>query len=52
MGTEAEVPRVRDFTVAVKELVGRRHRDILKKMQAACLYVTLNIGRTFKVATH
>ena len=38
--------------VAVKELVGRRHRDTLKKMQRACLSVTLNIARTFKVATH
>ena len=38
--------------VAVKELVERRHRDVLKKMQRACLSVTLNIARTFKVATH
>ena len=38
--------------VAVKELVGRRHRDVLKKMQRACLSVTLNIARTFKVAIH
>ena len=41
-----------DVEVAVKELVGRRHRDILKKMQRACLPITLNIARTFKVATH
>ena len=41
-----------DVEVAVKELVGRRHRDVLKKMQRACLSVTLNIARTFKVATH
>ena len=41
-----------DVEVAVKELVGRRHRDVLKKMQRACLPVTLNIARTFKVATH
>ena len=41
-----------DVEVAVKELVGWRHRDVLKKMQRACLPVTLNIARTFKVATH
>ena len=41
-----------DVEVAVKGLVGRRHRDVLKKMQRACLYVTLNIARTFKAATH
>ena len=41
-----------DVEVAVKELVGRRHRDVLKKMQMACPSVTLNIARTFKVATH
>ena len=41
-----------DVVVAMKELVGRRHRDILKKMQRVCLSVTLNIARTFKVATH
>ena len=41
-----------DVEVAVKELVGRRHRNTLKKMQRACLSVTLNIARTFKVATH
>ena len=41
-----------DVEVAVKEPVGRRHRDILKKMQRACLSVTLNTVRTFKVATH
>ena len=40
-----------DVEVAVKELVGRRHRDVLKKMQRAYLSVTLNIARTFKVAT-
>ena len=36
-----------DVEVAVKELAGR-----LKKMQKACLSATLNIARTFKVATH
>ena len=41
-----------DVEVAVKELVGRRQRDILKKMQRAYLSVTLNIARTFKVAIH
>ena len=41
-----------DVEVAVKELVGRRQRDNLKKMQRACLSVTLNIARTFKVAIH
>ncbi|XP_044162766.1 uncharacterized protein LOC122947496 [Acropora millepora] len=40
-----------DVEVAVKELVGRRHKDVLKKMQKACLSATLNIARTFKVAT-
>ena len=38
--------------VEATELVGRRHRDVLKKMQRLCLSVTLNIARTFKVATH
>ena len=41
----------RNVEVAVKELVGRRHRDTLKKMQGACLSVTLNIALTFKVVT-
>ena len=41
-----------DMEVAVKELVGRRHRDVLKKMQRACLSVTLNIAHTFEVVTH
>ena len=41
-----------DMEVAVKELVGRRHRDVPKKMQRACLSVTLRIARTFEVATH
>ena len=41
-----------DVEVAVKELVGRRHRDVLNKIQRACLSVTLNIARTFKVTTH
>ena len=41
-----------DVEVAVKELVGRRHRDDFKKMQRACPFVTLNIARTFKVATY
>ena len=34
-----------DVEVAAKELVGRRHRDVLKKMQRACLSVTPNIAR-------
>ena len=38
-----------DVEVAVKELAGRRHKDVLKKIQRAC---TLNIARPFKVATH
>ena len=29
-----------DVEVVVKELVGRHHRDVLKKMQRACLSVT------------
>ena len=41
-----------DVEVAMKQLVGRRHKDILKKMQMECLSVTLNIARTFKVPTH
>ena len=41
-----------DVEEAVKELVGKRHKDVLKKMQKVCLSVTLNIARTFKVATH
>ena len=41
-----------DVEVAVKELVGRHHKDVLKKMQRACLSATLNIVRIFKVATH
>ena len=43
---------ITDVEVAVKELVGRRHKDVLKKMQRACLSATLNIDRTFKAATH
>ena len=27
---------ITDVEVAVKELVGRRHKDVLKKMQRAC----------------
>ena len=38
--------------VEATELVGRRHRDVLKKMQRLCLSVTLNIARSFKVVTH
>ena len=41
-----------DMEVDVKELVGRRQRDVLKKMQRACLSIILNIARTFKVVTH
>ncbi|XP_022783739.1 uncharacterized protein LOC111324448 [Stylophora pistillata] len=41
-----------EVEVTLKELVGRRHRDVLKKMQRACISVTLNISRTFKVAIH
>ena len=41
-----------DMEVAVKELVGRSQRDVLKKMQRACLSIILNIARTFKVVTH
>ena len=41
-----------DMEVAVKELVGRHHKDVLRKMQRACLSATLNIARTFKLATH
>ena len=37
-----------DVKVAVKELVGRRHKDVLKNMQGACLSATLNIARTAK----
>ena len=41
-----------EVEVALKELVGRRHRDVLKKMERAYLFITLNIERTFKVAIH
>ena len=41
-----------DMEVAVKELVGRRQRDVLKKMQRACLSIIPNIARTFKIVTH
>ena len=41
-----------DMEVAVKELVGRSQRDVLKKMQRACLSIILNIAHTFKVVTH
>ena len=41
-----------DMEVDVKEVVGRRQRDVLKKMQRACLSIILNIARTFKVVTH
>ena len=68
MGAETEVPGyeisqyniivdvlggwLTDVEVAVKELVGRRHKAVLVKMQRACLSATLNIAHTFKVATH
>ena len=32
----------------MKELVGRHHRDTLKKMQRACLSITLSIARTYE----
>ena len=41
-----------EVEVAVKELVGRRHKDVHKKMQRLSLSATLKIARTFKVATH
>ena len=40
----------KDLDVTLQKLVGSKAKDVLKKMQKACLSGTLNIARTFKVA--
>ena len=40
----------KDLDVTMQKLVGSKAKDVLKKMQKACLSGTLNIARTFKVA--
>ena len=40
----------RELDVLLRELVGGRCTDVLRKMQRAVLSGTLNIARTFKVA--
>ena len=41
----------RDLEVKLKELVGSKSKGVLHSMQKAVLSGTLNISRTFKVAT-
>ena len=41
----------RDLEVKLKELVGSKSNGVLHDMQKAVLSGTLNIARTFKVAT-
>ena len=62
MGDEAEVPRLissqtflggwsKDLNATLQKLVGNRAKDVLRKMQRACLSGTLNVAHTFKVGT-
>ena len=39
----------RDLEVELKELVGRKSKGVLHKMQKAVISGTLSISRTFKV---
>ena len=41
----------REMDTMMHEIVGSRSREVLRKMQKAVLSGTLNIARTFKVAT-
>ena len=41
----------KDLNDRLQKLVGNRAKDVLRKMQKACLSGTLNIASTFKVAT-
>ena len=41
----------KDLDATLQTLVGNRAKDVLRKMQKACLSGTRNIARTFKVAT-
>ena len=41
----------RDLEVKLKELVGSKSKGVLHNMQKAVLSGTLNIARTYKVAT-
>ena len=41
----------KDLDATLQKLVGNRAKDVLRKMQKASLSGTLNIARTFKVAT-
>ena len=41
----------KDLNATLQKLVGNRAKEVLRKMQKACLSGTLNIARTFKVAT-
>ena len=43
--------RSKDLNDTLHNLVGNRAKDVLRKMQKACLSGTLTIARTFKVAT-
>ena len=40
----------KDLNATLQKLVGNRAKDVLRKMQKACLPGTPNIARTFKVA--
>ena len=67
LGIETAVPRLRGATAqhhhrcpwewrremdtTMHEIVGSRSREVLRKMQKVVLSGTLNIARTFKVAT-
>ena len=41
----------KDLKDTLQKLVGNRAKDVLRKMQRACLSGSLNIARTFKVTT-
>ena len=41
----------RDLEVKLKELIGSKSKGVLCNMQSAVLSRTLNISRTFEVAT-
>ena len=40
-----------ELDATIQKLVGNRAKNVLRKMQKACLAGTLNIAGTFKVAT-
>ena len=48
---DALAGRSQEMETTMHEIVGSRIREVLRKMQKAVLSGTLNIARTFKVAT-